>query len=274
MKRLLIAFGILAAAPLEGQFLGGFCSTVGSTGPSTCASESTSWLSKIESAIDRANAYAQDTLHLNETIKVFNLGLQMSQYISNTQARWPSMHYAWQPLSTPDTFGINSGWQYGNNTGIGNGLGPMTSPLNSGVISGVPYQFQGALQQAVASIERHDGLLNGSVGVVGRYMGMSPQLTQSLVALASSVTGVVSGELTYAAALQKVAGAQMLSNSSLQMSAEFQQRQLMNQQATMILQRQSAANEVNAALYTYSTATGNLTMTQNSSPALYALRIP
>ena len=274
MKRLLISAFIFTALPLEAQFLGGFCSTVGSSGPSTCASESTSWLSKIESAIDRANAYAQDTLHLNETIKVFNLGFQMSQYITNAQARWPSAHYAWQPLSGPDTFGINSSWQYGMNTGMGSGLGSMTSPLNTSGISGVPYQFQGALQQGIASIERHDTLTNTSMSVIGGYMGMSAAMTRSLVALATSVTGLVSGELTYAAALQKVAGAQMLSNQSLQMSADYQQRQLMNQQAIMINQRQAAANELNYQIYTYQNASNNLLMTQNSSNALYALQVP
>ncbi len=273
MKRLLLALGFLVAASSAQAQLIGFCSTVGATGPSSCASESTSWITKIESAIDRANAYAQDTLHLNQTIKIFGLATQMSQYISNTSSRWPSQHYTWQPVITPDTFGINSGWQYGNNTGMGS-LGSMTSPMNIGAIPGVPYQFQGALQQAVASIERHDGLVNGAVGVVGRYMGMSPQLTGSLVNLAQSVTGLVSGELTYAAAMQKMAGAQMLGNQSQQMAGEIQQRQLLNQQAIMILQRQASANEVNAQLYTYSTSTGNLTMTQGSSNALYALRIP
>ena len=273
MKRFLIALGfVVVTGPAQAQFVS-FCSTVGPTGPSGCASETTSFLSKVESAIDRASAYAQDTLHLNETIKVFSLATQMSQYIGNASSRWPSTHYSWQPVISSNTFGINSGWQLGNNTGLAN-LGSLQSPLSVGMIPGVPYQFQGALQQAVASIERHDGLVNGAVGVVGRYMGMSPQLTNSLVQLASSVTGLVSGELTYAAAMQKIAGAQMLGNQSMQMAGEIQQRQLLNQQAMMILQRQAAADEVNAQLYNYTASTGNLTMTQNSSAALYALRIP
>ena len=146
---------------------------------------------EVESAIDRANAYAQDTLHLNETIKVFNLATQMSQYIGNASSRWPSSHFSWNPVFTSDLYGLNNGWVTGNNGAALTGMGPLQTTLNVGAMPGIPYQFQGALQQAVASIERHDGLVNGSIGVVGRYLGMSPQLTSSLVQFASSVTGLV-----------------------------------------------------------------------------------
>ena len=74
--------------------------------------------------------------------------------------------------------------------------------------------------------------------------------------------------------MQKIAGAQMLGNQSMQMAGEIQQRQLLNQQAMMIMQREAIARETNNSLYTYTYGSQNFALTQDPSSALHDLRIP
>jgi hypothetical protein len=217
---------------------------------------------------------------LAKTISILDLATTMAKPISGASVIWPSTHAPWDGIIVPDSQGINAPWAAANNSGfpLPYGGGPIgggiLSPMNIGMIPGIPYQFQGVIQQAIASIERHDGLVQGAMGVIGRYMTISPGYTARLVQLAAAITSDVPALQSYAALQQQGNAAIMLQTQSQESTAEIEQRLLVNQEATMIMQRQSAANEVNAALYTYSTATANLTMTNDTSDALHALRIP
>jgi hypothetical protein len=236
--------------------------------------------SSISTAANTAASVGLQTTTLAKTVSILDLATTMAKPIGGAGAIWPSTHAPWSGISAPDSQGINAPWTSANNSGmplpygVGAIGGGILSPMNIGMIPGIPYQFQGAIQQAIASIERHDGLVQGAMGVVGRYMTASPGYTARLVQLAAAITSDIPALQSYAALQQQGNAAIMLQTQSQESTAEMQQRLLVNQEATMIMQRQSAANEVNAALYTYSTATANLTMTNNSSDALHALRIP
>jgi hypothetical protein len=217
---------------------------------------------------------------LAKTVSILDLATTMAKPISGAGGMWPSTHAPWTGIIVPDSQGINAPWSASNNNGMPLPSGPgvlgggILGPTNIGMIPGIPYQFQGAIQQAIASIERHDGLVQGAISVVGRYMTASPGYTARLVQLAAAITSDIPALQSYAALQQQGNAAIMLQTQSQESIAEIEQRLLVNQEATMIMQRQSAANEINAALYTYSTATANLTMTNDSSDALHALRIP
>ena len=276
MKRLLLV-AMLWPAPASAQLIG-FCSTVGATGPSSCASETTGWIHYVEAinqGIKQVQSYAQDTLHLQETIKVFTLANQMSLYLSG-HSMWPSSHYAWIPVFVSDTFGRNTGWQNVNNIGgdPNSALNKIVQPLSVGMIPGVPGPFQGPLRNIVSAIERHDGMLTGSMGTVGGYSMASAPLAAKLASLAQSVISSLASDQTYAAQMQKMSSATMLNTQTNAAGVELIKQQVLNQQVQMIMQREAAANEMNAQLYTYTNATGNLTMTQNTSGALHALRVP
>ena len=238
-------------------------------------------ISSGATAVSTAASVPIQNSTLTKTINILDLATTMAKPIGGAGATWPSTHAPWVGIVTPDSQGINTPWFSSNNSGVPlpiggiSGLGGgILGPTNIGMIPNVPYQFQRAIQQAIASIERHDGLVNGTISVVGRYMTASPGYVARLWQLASAITSDIPGFQTYAALQQQGNAAIMLQTQSQESVAEMQQRLLLNQEATMILQRQSAANEINAALYTYSTAAANLTMTNESSAALNALRIP
>lgn len=208
--------------------------------------------------------------------QTYQQAVDMAKNLPGTVSRWSSSHLSWNAITSPNTYGNNAAWNQSLNTGsnITQAMAQITRPVNTASMASAPAGFQQALKQAVSAIERHDGLIAGTSSVSGAYFSGNPSYTKSLQNLSVSVTTDNSGELTYAAQMQKLASAQMLSAQGINALTQLQQRALINQQAVMLQQREAHAAEVNQQLYTYQNAQANMTGTDSMTAALTALKVP